>query len=203
MTIIIIIITAVVSALALQRADLFHKLKFDPYLVHHKRKWYRMVSHVFVHADWMHLIFNMLSLYFFGPYVEDMFRNLWGIAGGSFLFLLLYFGGAICSSLYTLARNKDNFYYSAVGASGAVSAVIYSFILFQPMSRIAFFFIPIGIPAFIFGIAYLALSYYMAKRNVDNIGHDAHFWGAVFGFFFPLFFEPSLIKAFFYQIGLF
>lgn len=202
MTLVIIIVTAIVSVYAFQRRDLFHRLKFDPYLIHHQRKYYRMVTHAFVHADWMHLLFNMLSLYFFGPYVEAYFKEMWGLGGGIFLYLLLYLGGTICSSLYSLARHKNNYHYAAVGASGAVSAVIYSFILFQPMSKIALFIIPIGIPAFIFGILYLALSYYMARRNMDNIGHDAHFWGAVYGFFFPLFFEPSLIKSFFYQIGI-
>jgi membrane associated rhomboid family serine protease len=97
-------------------------------------------------------------------------------------------------------KNKENIHYNAVGASGAVSAIVFTSILFQPLSKIYFFFIPIGIPAIIFGILYLWYSWYMSKKNIDNIGHDAHFWGAIFGIVFTIAIKPSIILYFFNQI---
>lgn len=194
-TLVIIIVTALFSIAAFNQADLKYKYIFSPYQVIHRKQWYRLFSAAFLHANWEHLIFNMLSFYFFGPYVEQML----GIGN----FLLIYFGAIIASSITDLFKYKDNFNYSALGASGAVSAIIFSSILLNPSSKIMFLFLPIPIPAVIFGLIYLAYSYYMSKRNMDNIGHDAHFWGAIFGFVFPILLEPSLLSRFFNQLNLF
>jgi membrane associated rhomboid family serine protease len=137
----------------------------------------------------------MLTLFFFGTYVEDAFTVIFGKIG-LFYFIFMYVSAMFISSIYTLAKHKDNYSYNAVGASGAVSAVLFSFILLNPLDKIYFFFIPIGIPAIVFGVAYLLYSAYMSKQNMDNIGHDAHFYGAVFGFLFPLALDYNLIYNF-------
>ncbi|MBK8805889.1 MAG: rhomboid family intramembrane serine protease [Bacteroidales bacterium] len=123
--------------------------------------------------------------------------SIFGLSG-SYHFLILYFGAGFVSSLPALLKHKDNIHYNAVGASGAVSAVIYAFVLLHPLEFISVFFIPM--PAILFGIIYLAVSYYMAKKNVDNIGHDAHFWGAVFGFVYPILIKPELFMIFLSQL---
>jgi membrane associated rhomboid family serine protease len=131
----------------------------------------------------------MISLYFFAPLVESQL--------GMLTFILIYGGAAIASSIPDLIKHKDNFSYNALGASGAVSAIIFTAILLNPTSKIMLLLIPIPIPAVLFGVLYLVFSAYMAKRNIDNIGHTAHFWGAVFGFVFPVILNPSLLISFF------
>lgn len=198
MTIVFIIITCIISVLAFNNDQTFSKLQFSPYLVYHRKQYYRLLSHGFVHADWMHLFFNMLVLYFFGTRVESIF-NYYESEGiihyGSIWFTFMYIAAIIFSSVTTLKKHKDNPYYNAVGASGAVSAVLFSSIFFDPWAILRInFFIPI--PAIIFGVGYLIYSQYMSKRNADNINHDAHFVGAVFGFFFPLLIKVDLIHVF-------
>jgi membrane associated rhomboid family serine protease len=111
------------------------------------------------------------------------------------LFVLLYLSAIIVSSLYSLAKYKDNYSYSAVGASGATSAIVFASIFFDPWNMIYFFGV-LPIPGILFGVIYLIYSYRMSRKGTDNIGHDAHFWGAVYGFTFPLFFKPELFKFF-------
>jgi membrane associated rhomboid family serine protease len=209
MTLVIIIATFLISISAfpasvgsidsLRRSGLFDKFKFNAYMVYHRKEWWRMFSSGLIHADWMHLIFNMLTLYFFGDYVEQYFRLYFGKIGVLY-YLLLYVIALGASSIHDLIKYKNQHYYNAVGASGAVSAVLFASILFDPRISIYLFFIPIPIPGFIFGPLYLLYSQYMSKKNMDNIGHNAHFWGAVFGFMFPLFFNPILFKVFINQI---
>jgi membrane associated rhomboid family serine protease len=195
----IILVTIVISASALNRREIFYKLQFNAYQVYHYKQWYRIFSHALIHADWNHLIFNMLTLFFFGKFVVDSFGTIFGNLGVIYFFLM-YVLAILISSLPSLQKNKNNPSYNAVGASGAVSAVLFSYILLNPLGKIYIFFIPIGIPAIIFGILYLIYSAVMAKKNIDNIGHDAHFWGAVFGFLFPLFLENKLFLLFLSQI---
>ena len=196
MTYIIIAITVLVSISAFNNQSLMHRFQYNPYQVYHQKQYYRIFSHALIHADWNHLIFNMLTLFFFGAYVESAFKSLYGMVGILY-FILLYVSAILISSLRTLKKHQNDSWYNA---AGAVSAVLFSFILFQPLGKIFIFFIPIGIPAIVFGVAYLVYSAYMAKQNVDNIGHDAHFWGAVYGFIFPLFFDFRLIIYFLSEI---
>jgi membrane associated rhomboid family serine protease len=188
-TLLIIIITAFISVTAFKRSELMYRYNFNAYQIIHRKQWYRIFSHVFLHANWEHLIFNMISLYFFAPLVESQL--------GMLTFILIYGGAAIASSIPDLIKHKDNFSYNALGASGAVSAIIFTAILLNPTSKIMLLLIPIPIPAVLFGVLYLVFSAYMAKRNIDNIGHTAHFWGAVFGFLFPVILNPSLLISFF------
>lgn len=147
----------------------------------------RMFTSGFLHVDWAHLGFNMLTLYFFAPILLNQFNNLW--------FLYIYFGSLVCGSLLTYYFHKDEYHYRAVGASGAVTGVIYSAILLYPEMDLYLFFIPIGIPGYVFGIGYLLYSIYGMKAKRDNIGHTAHFGGAIGGYIITLVKEPYMIQT--------
>ncbi len=145
----------------------------------------RMISSAFLHADWGHLFFNMLTLFFFAPVVIDYLNNV--------SFLLIYIGSLLCGSLLTFVFHKEDYGYTAVGASGAVTGVLYSAILLNPQMELYMYFIPIPIPAYIFGIGYLLYSIYGMKAKNDNIGHTAHFGGAIGGYLITLTKEPSML----------
>lgn len=174
---------------------------FNAYMINNRKEWYRFFTNGFIHADWMHLAFNMFSLYMFGGNVEATFSdgNVFGTKGSLF-FILLYVGGLAMSSLYSYEKNKNNIYYNALGASGAVSAVIFAFIILAPTQKLLFLFLPIPIPAYLFGIIFLGAEYYLGKRGQSNIGHDAHFWGAIYGIAFTLILKPSLMHSFIEQV---
>jgi len=191
-TLIIIIGTVIVSLLAFNNRELFRRLAFNAYDIKHFKNNYRFFSYALIHADWIHLFVNMMVLYSFGRTVEQYYEMLFGVKG-IFYFILLYVGGVALSTLPSYGKHKDDYSYTAVGASGAVSAVVFSFIIFDPLNKLMIFPIPIGIPAIIFGILYLVYSAYMGKKNIDNVGHDAHFWGAIFGFVFTIALKPSLV----------
>ncbi|MCB0443395.1 MAG: rhomboid family intramembrane serine protease [Flavobacterium sp.] len=145
----------------------------------------RMITSAFLHVDIAHLAFNMLTLYFFTPVVIDFM----GVPS----FLMVYFGSLLCGSLLTLQFHKDEYHYRAVGASGAVTGILYAAILLRPDMSLYLFFIPIPIPAYIFGIGYLLYSIYGMKSRNDNIGHTAHFGGAIGGYLITLFKEPQML----------
>jgi membrane associated rhomboid family serine protease len=201
LTYIIIGVTCVVSFVGFGDRRFFDKYLYSPYAVHvHKGEWYRVFTHAFLHADTMHLLFNMFSFYFFGLALEqDIYPALFP-HHAEFYYIILYVGGMMVSSFPAFEKHKNNPVYRSVGASGAVSAVIFSYILISPNASLGFMFIPIPIPASIFGILYLVYSWYMGKRGRDNIGHDAHLWGGLFGFVFTFCLKPSLLPAFFHQL---
>lgn len=192
-TTIIIAVTALVSISAFNKPELMYRFQFNAYAIKNNQQWYRFFTYAFLHADWTHLIFNMLTLYFFGNYVQGGYESYFG-ENGALFFALLYIGGVFFSTVYSYEKNKDNHSYNAVGASGAVSSVLFSHILFNPLSTIYVYFIPV--PAIGFGVLYLAFSAYMSKHGKDNIGHDVHFFGALFGFFLPILFKPVLLLEF-------
>lgn len=200
MTYIFIIVTVIVSLLAMSNAELFQKLSFSPWLIYQKKQNWRFITHGLIHAGWAHLAINMLVLYSFGRHVEEAYRNLFGSGKGQLLYLLLYVGGILFSTLYDFGRYKTNPYYQSVGASGAVSAVLFASILIAPTSKLFVFPIPFPIPAYIFGGLYLVYSIYMNKKGQDNIGHIAHFMGALFGLIYTITLKPSLLTHFFNQI---
>ena len=185
-TYIILAVTVAVSIACFNNYSLFNKLSYSPYRMTHSGEWYRIVTHGFVHADWTHLIVNMFTFLSFGVYVENWFTGL-GFSGASFL--LLYFGGMIAASIYDLWKYRNNVYYTSIGASGAVSAILFTAIFLNPWDKIYFFAI-VPIPGIVFGFVYLFYCQYMAKRGGDNINHNAHFYGAVFGLVFPILLEP-------------
>ncbi|RLD62927.1 MAG: rhomboid family intramembrane serine protease [Bacteroidetes bacterium] len=194
MTLIIIIITSLLSFAAFNRKELFYKYNFNAFQIYHRKQWYRMFSYAFLHANYMHLIINMIVLYSFGTSLERYFYYYFGSKSNLF-FICLYAGGIVISTTYSLFKNRENYNYNAVGASGAVSAVVFASIFFDPLSKVWFFGI-IPIPGIIFAFAYLIYSYYMSKKNIDDVGHDAHFWGAVFGLIYPIILKPELFQVF-------
>jgi len=200
-TIIIIGLTVLISFLSLNKIELFDKLKFNAYDVKHSNQWYRFFTYGFLHAGWLHLFINMLVLYSFGNIVETYFKFFFPLKYILY-YLLLYFGGLLLSIIPAYGKNKNDVFYNAVGASGAIAAVLFSSIILYPTGKIFFFFIPIGIPSPIFGVLYVAYEYYMSKKAKDNIGHDAHLWGAIFGIIFTIAIRPQFAISFFQQIGL-
>jgi membrane associated rhomboid family serine protease len=198
MTYLIIAFTAIVSILSFRNSVYFSKLQFNAYQIYHRKEWYRLLSHGFLHANWTHLIVNMLVLFIFGPVVENLFKQH-GFGGSvrlsPLIFLLFYLLAIVLSSLLSLFKQRNNAWYNSVGASGAVSAIIFSYIFFNPWKKLYIYGI-LPVPGIILGVVYLIYSQYMSKRNVDNINHDAHFIGAVFGFLFPVIMDYSLMGNF-------
>jgi membrane associated rhomboid family serine protease len=158
-------------------------LIFYPPAVTNRNQWYRFITSGFIHADIMHLAFNMYSFYLFGRMVEDAFIQIFGVKG-KLLYILLYIIALIVCLLPTYLNNKDNYHYRSLGASGAVSAVIFAGIFIYPTMKMGLFLIPVMVPGFVFGPIFLLLSAYLAKRGHGNINHSAHIWGGIFGIVF-------------------
>jgi membrane associated rhomboid family serine protease len=199
LTFVIIAITVLISISAFNNIELFSKLRFNAYQIKHSGEKWRFFSYALVHSGWMHLVINMYVLYSFGDVVEQYFSIKFGPIGYLY-YILLYTGGILFSTLYDFGKYKDDIYYNAVGASGAVAAVVFSSILIYPSGSIFLFPIPFPLPSWVFGIAYLIYSAYMGKKGVDNIGHNAHFWGAVFGIVLTVILVPNVIQNFFSSI---
>jgi membrane associated rhomboid family serine protease len=197
-TLIIVIATSLFSIAAFRYKSLFYRFDLSPYRLVHNREYYRLFTHAFLHTDYVHLGINMLVLYSFGTAIERIFHGLQQqgmIFSAGFFYILLYLASIVLSTISTVFRYRDQERYSAVGASGAVSAIVFTYIFFAPLKKI-YFYMVLPIPGIVFGILYLAYSSYMSRRNRDNINHAAHFWGAVVGFLFPLILEPGLFRAF-------
>lgn len=199
-TLIIIIITGLVSYQAFNNAELKAKLLFHPYTIKRQGEWYRFLTHGFVHANMQHLLINMFVLWQLGEFIEAQFNQVFGPTQGMIIYIVLYLAAIIMSSLYSYGQHQNNPGYAAVGASGATSAVLFSFILFLPWEW--FLFPPL--PGILLGVAYLYYSSYMSKHGYDNIGHDAHFFGAIFGVLYTigiaLLFRPELLSFFIDQL---
>lgn len=196
LSLIIIIITCVISIMSFNRPGEIDKLSMWPYMVKEHKQYYRFITAGLVHADYMHLGFNMLTMWFFGKYIEMIFQDLFG---SKIYFLVFYVLALILSDLPSYIRHRNNYGFRSIGASGAVSAVVFAFILFQPWAKIVVFVIPM--PAILYGVLFLGYSVYMSRRGGDGINHDAHFWGAVFGIVFPLVIRPELAGYFIQQIS--
>lgn len=182
--IIIISFTVLISFKGFENSVFFRNYEFHIGSIRSGEQ-FRMISSAFLHSDISHLAFNMLTLYFFAPVVYGYLGNL--------SFGLIYFGSLFFGSLLTLYFHYKDYHYRAIGASGAVTGVLYSAILLQPDMNLYLFFIPIPIPAYIFGIGYLLYSIYGMKAKNDNIGHTAHFGGAIGGFIISSVNEPNLL----------
>jgi membrane associated rhomboid family serine protease len=194
-TIILIVVTAATTVIAWTVMPGFQEDgMLRPYYTFRQNKWYQLITCGFLHGDLMHLLFNMITLFFFGPVVEQTI--------GQGYFLLLYFTCLILSGIPTLLRHRNNPRYASLGASGAVIGVLFSFILFYPFESIYLFFIPIGIPAIIFGFLFLAYSLFEGKRQSGIINHEAHIAGAVTGILFTVIVVPRALDHFFSVMGL-
>lgn len=197
----IIAITALISIMAFSNQQLLERMMFYPYGILRNKSYGRFISHGLIHANWGHLLFNMITLFFFGGSVEFYLMDHYGATTGRIIYLLLYTVAIVVSSIPAYVKHKQNSYYRSLGASGAVSAVLFASILIHPLSTLFIIPIPIPIPAWLFGPLYLLYSYYMAKRGSDNIGHDAHFMGAVFGLAAIILLIPSTFSHFLEQIA--
>ena len=201
-TIAIIAITGLTSFRAFEDRMLKAKFIFLPAKIKESGEWYRFFSSGLIHADWVHLLFNLYVLWSFGQWVEQYFTIYFGSLFGRILYLGMYVLAIGASSIPDYKKHQDYYGYAALGASGAVSAVVFASIFFNPwQGGIGILFLPGSIPPMLFGALYLWYSSYMAKRQLDNIGHSAHFWGAVFGFVFTLvvslIFQFGLVEYFF------
>ena len=201
-TIAIIAITCLVSILCFNGTLNGNKLLFNAYQVWHRKEWYRMFTSGLIHSGWGHLFFNMLTLYFFGRVVEQYFGAVFGNVTGTVLYIVLYVSALAVSSIGDLVKYRDDWNYNALGASGAVSAILFASILFAPKMGIYIYLIPIPVPGYIFAPLYLLYCWYMAKRDMDNIGHTAHFWGAVYGLLFPLVCDTDILRICLLQFGI-
>lgn len=192
-TLVIIAANALISFKGFNDYGFFEKYKFNIGGLHRGEK-LRIFSSGFLHVDMQHLLFNMITLFFFAGIVINYL--------GTTSFLLIYLGSLLAGNLLSFYFHKEDYYYSAVGASGAVTGIVYAAIVLRPDLDLYMFFIPIPIPAYIFGIAYLLYSIYGMKNSLGNIGHDAHFGGAIGGYVLTLLLMPSLIERNFGMVAL-
>lgn len=197
-TYVILGITIAVSLYAFNNADLMRRFILNPYMVHHRKEYHRVLTSGFLHRDHMHLIFNMITLYFFGQIIEMVFDAIFGKLGAVY-YVLLYLLAIIVANIPSLFRYRDQPGYNSLGASGGVSAIVFAFILFMPLEKINLYLI-LPIPGFILGILYIFYSYYQGKKANDNINHEAHLYGAVFGMIYCIILYPPAVENFFTQL---
>ena len=189
-------ITVLVSWQAFGSRRLLDRLILWPPAIDRQKQYDRLLTHGFIHADWSHLLFNMLTLYFFGGLVEHWFA----LAAGPIAYPLFYLSAVVIAILPTYSRHRHDARYRSLGASGAVAAVMFVFILLQPWSKIYIFFIPIGIPAVVYAVAYVGYSIWMDRHGQDNVNHSAHLWGAAYGVMVALLVQPSLLSHFMQRV---
>jgi membrane associated rhomboid family serine protease len=197
-TIGIIIITVGVSLYSMRQASIQYSLTMNPYMITKRGQYYRLVTSGFIHNDHMHLLFNMFTFYFFGSQLEYIFNYIFG-GLGTVYFIAMYILGIIVSDIPTLLKHQNNHAYNSLGASGAVSAIVFGCILFQPLQDLCLYGI-LCLPGFIFGSLYVIYSYYSSKRSKDKINHDAHLFGALFGLVFCIVLYPDVIPIFIEQM---
>jgi membrane associated rhomboid family serine protease len=194
-------LTVAISAYAWSNQELMNNWILDPYQMNRRGgQWYRLLTSGFLHADWGHLLFNMITFYSFGGLALSAFASELGRTNGIIAFLVLYLGGIIVSDLPTYFRHRHDPGYRSLGASGGVASVLFAGILFQPIGKVYMMFIPFGIPGFIWGVLYLLYSYYMGRRRGDNINHDAHFYGALYGVVLTIALLPGILPDFLLQV---
>lgn len=199
-TLVLAVLTVAISLYAWSNPDFLESWIMEPYRMKRQNDWYRFLTSGFLHADFTHLLFNMIAFYSFSRVVETIFGYAFGPTAGLLWYLLLYLGGIVISSVPTYLRHRDDPNYRSLGASGGVSAVVFSAILFNPAAGLYIFPLPFEIPGFIFGFLYLGYSYYMGRRQGDNINHDAHFYGALYGVVLTLVLIPRAAVIFLEQI---
>lgn len=205
-TVLLIAITCIVSFLAFNNQHLLDKLIFYPPAISQRREWYRFFTCGFIHADIGHLFFNMFTLFIFGREIESVFKAVFGNGMGAAIYLFLYLGALFFCLLPTYNKNRENYHYRSLGASGAISAVVFAYMLINPMSYMGIIFIPLFMPAFLFGFIYIAISYYLDKKQAGNINHSAHLFGGFYGLIFTfavfaLLADINLIKEFIEKVS--
>ncbi len=194
-TLAIVMLTVLVSWAAFENRSLFEKLTHHPYVEHRNKEYYRFLTSALVHGSWGHLLINMFVFYQFGEPVEQYFMALFGAGKGRLFFLLLYVATTIFADLPTFVKYKNAPHFRSVGASGAVSGILFAFVIFQPWAMLLLFFV-IPMPAILAAVGYLVYSSWAGKNKRDMIDHSAHFYGAVFGFLFTIALKPELFAYF-------
>ncbi|RYF88776.1 MAG: rhomboid family intramembrane serine protease [Chitinophagaceae bacterium] len=197
LTLILIAVNVIFSMVGFSNNSFLAKTIGWPYYTHTEGQYYRFLTSGFLHADWMHLFFNMFTLYFFGSNIEKIFAVA-GL-GGNASYLALYFLGLIVADLPGYFKHQNDYNYRSLGASGAVSAVVFASIVFSPWSSM-YLYGALKISATVFAVLYIVYCVYMGKRNSDNVNHDAHLWGAVFGLLFTIALIAALQPALFEYI---
>ncbi|MBK5280375.1 MAG: rhomboid family intramembrane serine protease [Bacteroidia bacterium] len=195
----IIAITVLVSWYVLSKPDILKRMMMNPYRIQNHNEYYRFITSGLIHANFSHLLWNMFTLYFFGNVVEQYFSYIFGNPG-PYYFIAFYLMAIVVSDLPTFFKNRTNPGYNSLGASGGVAAVLFASVIFQPLEKICFYLI-ICLPGFILAIGYLMYSYFSGRKSNDNINHDAHLYGALFGFLFCAVLHPSSIPYFIEQIS--
>jgi membrane associated rhomboid family serine protease len=193
-TFIILLLTVATSIIGFSNSSFQSKGMLNPYMVHHRKEYWRLISSGFLHAGFFHLLVNMMVLLGFGTVVEMYYREAFP-TNGKIYFTILYLASIIIANIPSLNKHKDNVYYNSLGASGAVAAILFASILFDPWQKIYIFGV-LPLPGVILGPLYLFFEYTMSKRGGTNINHDAHFYGAVFGLLYTIILDPSILKYF-------
>ncbi|HXB94975.1 MAG TPA: rhomboid family intramembrane serine protease [Puia sp.] len=192
-TVVIIAVTSLISFLAFNNHKLMDTLIFWPPAVHMRHQYYRFITCGLIHADFIHLLFNMFTLYFFGKALETYYMGELGLK--HYYFLILYISALIAANIPTYLKRKDDYNYRSLGASGAVCAVLFATILIHPWDRL-YLYGGIPMPAILYTILFLIYSVYMSKRGGDNVNHDAHLWGALYGILFTVAVSPGVVPTF-------
>jgi len=190
---ILFVVTIVLSLIAFYNESIYGAFMLHPYSIARGERVYTIITSGFIHRDWMHLFFNMFSFFAFAFQLEYTL--------GHWQFALLYMASLILSDLPTISKHRDDYGYHSLGASGAISAVVFSFIMFNPMAELRIFPIPIPIKAIIFGVLYLVYCVYASKQSRDTINHDAHFFGALSGVMITILLYHEVVQIFIQQLG--
>ena len=191
-TLALLIITCIISITAFNNRKVINDLIFSPVDVQQRHQWYRFITCGLIHADFAHLAFNMITLYFFGRVMEQEYVEYFNLP--KYTYLILYIVALIVSEIPSYIKHRNNNEYRSLGASGAVAAIVFVFILIAPWATIYVFFIPV--PAILYGVLFLVYSAYMSKKGKDNINHSAHLWGAVVGIVFTIIVQPAVVNIF-------
>ena len=197
-TVIIVILTTIISLAAFSNSRLMDALIFWPPGISMRHQYYRFITCGFIHADLMHLAFNMFTLYFFGKALENYYMGILGLQ--HYYFTLLYLTALIVANIPSYLKQRDNYNYRSLGASGAVCAVMFAFIMISPWETL-YIFARVPIPAIIYAVLFLGYTIYMSRRGGDNVNHDAHLWGALYGIVFTILARPSVMGSFLNELG--
>ncbi|WP_339699844.1 rhomboid family intramembrane serine protease [uncultured Roseivirga sp.] len=193
-TYILMAVIGLITYFAWERPEWQKRLMLNPYTVVHEKKYYQLITSGFVHNNGIHLLLNLFTLYFFGLAIEQIFYSYFGELG-LVLYILLFITAVIVANIPTTIKHKNNYNYNSLGASGGVSALVMAFILFDPIRDLCLYAI-ICLPGYILGGLFIVYSIIMSKRNTDNINHDAHLFGAIYGVIFTLLLRPSTFSYF-------
>ena len=193
-TYVMMIVIGLVTYGAWKKPELHQKLILNPYTTIRSKQYYRLITSGFVHNNSTHLFLNLLTLYFFGLAIEQIF-NAYFKEAGSALYIFLFLSAIIIANVPTTLKHRNNPNYNSLGASGGVAALVLTFILFDPLRDLCLYF-AICLPGYVLGVLFIVYSIYMSKRNMDNVNHDAHLYGALYGLVFTLAIRPSTLSTF-------